>query len=116
MSKKRSSGFRGCEENSPDFDDIVEQLTNGNGFDRVMIENETYADGQSAGSGFSGSVETSLTNSMAPVAPSVGDIDFQGLEIGSISVRITNFSSFYDPNDDKTKYNFNYEVFFEMPL
>ena len=103
------------ENNSADFDAIVAQLTNGNGRDGFRIERNTYADGIFSSGGESSESEFVWANDYTPIAPSAGEIDFQDLEIGSISLRIRYFSAFYDSNSDLTSWGMTYEVFFEMP-
>jgi hypothetical protein len=102
------------EDNSPDFEEIVERLTDGYGFDQVRTEDEFYGDSVFLGGETSSNSESGWAKVSTPIAPSVGDIDFQGLEIGSISVRITRLFSSYNSVADVTQYSLDYEVFFEM--
>ena len=102
------------DDNSSDFDAIVEQLTNGNANDRAHMAFRAYRDGQPfAGGGYTPS-EGGLANKSTPIAPSFGAVDFEDLEIGSISVRVKRLSSSYNPSG-YTEYEYEYEVFYEMP-
>ena len=103
------------EESNPEFADIVEQLTNGNGNDYFVLRTEAFIDGQLGASIANPGSEFYWAQTVTPIAPIVGTTDFHGLEIGSISIRVGSFFANYNSNQNQTEFDLYYEAFFEMP-
>ena len=103
--------------NTADFDGIVEQLTNGNRADGLAVYLCISQVGSpTCGGGGRYGTEYGYLDLYNPIAPIAGRVDWVGLDIGSISVKINAFFVEYDAIEDRTEYFYDYEVFFETPI
>jgi len=100
--------------NTPQFDDIVELLTNGVD-DWLSIYTSYFKPNDQGGPGGSASQsDTTFFRNYPQVSSGPEFVDLAGLDIIGITISVDNVSMFFDQNTQKTTFDVDYRVFFDL--